>query len=172
MATLREGQVRGNERRRKLAGPRPESRAETLLASLRRQTWSVNHYRILGLDDFEEDVKAIRTAYRQLALAYHPDKMGRRDQQEVSTTLFKMINEAHALLSNREEKAKYDFETSSRRTRQQAYSCDDPDMASYAYGAYGYGFAREFAGRGRGSSFHRHRQAAGYGSSAYGTVLE
>lgn len=91
------------------------AKAERLLSTLRNQTWSICHYKVLGLKQFEEDSKKIKTAYRQLALVYHPDKMSQQDQEEVSTSLFKMINEAHNVLSSRKDKLEYDKE----RRRQQ-----------------------------------------------------
>jgi molecular chaperone DnaJ len=60
-----------------------------------------DYYKILGVEKgaSEEDIKS---AYRKLAHKYHPDKAGGDD------TMFKKINEAYQVLSNRERRAQYD----------------------------------------------------------------
>lgn len=60
-----------------------------------------DYYKILGITKTatEEDVKK---AYRRLAHKYHPDKSGGDEK------MFKKINEAYQILSNREKRAQYD----------------------------------------------------------------
>ncbi len=60
-----------------------------------------DYYKILGVDRgaSESDIKS---AYRKLAHKYHPDKAGGDDK------MFKRINEAYQVLSNREKRAQYD----------------------------------------------------------------
>lgn len=52
------------------------------------------YYHILGLPN-GADEKAIKKAYRKLALKYHPD----RNQSEEATKMFILINEAYAILT-------------------------------------------------------------------------
>ena len=61
-------------------------------------------YEVLGLDKSADDA-AIKKAYRQLAKKYHPDlNPGDKEAEEK----FKEVNEAYAVLSDPEQKSKYD----------------------------------------------------------------
>ena len=61
-------------------------------------------YAVLNVDR-DADAKEIKTAYRKLALKYHPDKNpGDADAEE----RFKQINEAYAVLSDPEKRTRYD----------------------------------------------------------------
>ena len=60
-----------------------------------------DYYKILGVER-NADEKEIKSAYRQLALKYHPDK--NPDSEEH----FKEINEAYEVLGDEEKRAKYD----------------------------------------------------------------
>ena len=63
-----------------------------------------DYYTILGVsrDASEEEIKK---AYRKLVLRYHPDRNHGNPEAEEK---FKEIAEAYTMLSNREERAKYD----------------------------------------------------------------
>lgn len=63
-----------------------------------------DYYEILGLDK-SADADAIKRAYRQLAKKYHPDLHPGDAEAEKS---FKEVNEAYSILSDPEQKAKYD----------------------------------------------------------------
>ena len=63
-----------------------------------------DYYELLGLGR-DADEKSIKSAYRKLALKYHPDRNpGDREAEE----RFKEINEAYAVLSDAEKRARYD----------------------------------------------------------------
>ncbi len=63
-----------------------------------------DYYDLLGVDRNADD-KALKGAYRKLALKYHPDRNpGDREAEE----RFKEINEAYAVLSDSEKRARYD----------------------------------------------------------------
>lgn len=61
-------------------------------------------YEVLGLEKGASDDE-IKKAFRKLAVKYHPDKNKGNEEAEEK---FKEINEAYQVLSNPEEKAKYD----------------------------------------------------------------
>lgn len=63
-----------------------------------------DYYEILGVDRRASEA-ALKKAYRQLALKYHPDKNPGEKRVEEH---FKEINEAYAILSDPEKRARYD----------------------------------------------------------------
>ena len=60
-----------------------------------------DYYKILGVEKTATDAD-IKSAYRKLAHKYHPDKSGGDEK------MFKKINEAYQVLSNKEKRAQYD----------------------------------------------------------------
>ncbi len=72
-----------------------------------------DYYKVLGVDR-QADEKEIKSAYRKLALKYHPDK--NPDSEEH----FKEINEAYEVLGDSDKRAKYDRLGSSYRTWERA----------------------------------------------------
>ena len=72
-----------------------------------------DYYKILGVNR-DADEKEIKSAYRQLALKYHPDK--NPDSEEH----FKEINEAYEVLGDPEKRSKYDRLGSSYRNWERA----------------------------------------------------
>jgi hypothetical protein len=69
-------------------------------ATLRQQT-AQNPYAVLGLDSTASP-QQVETAYRQLALQYHPDKQLTYGAQRKATTQFLKISKAYATLTNTE----------------------------------------------------------------------
>ena len=63
-----------------------------------------DYYEVLGVDKTADDA-AIKKAYRTLAKKYHPD-MNPGDKE--AEAKFKEVNEAYAVLSDAEKRAKYD----------------------------------------------------------------
>lgn len=63
-----------------------------------------DYYEVLGLDRSADDA-AIKKAYRSLAKKYHPDLHPGDAEAEAN---FKEVNEAYAVLSDADKKAKYD----------------------------------------------------------------
>lgn len=62
-----------------------------------------DYYEILGVPR-EADAKAIKDAFRTLALKYHPDRNKAPEAEE----RFKQIAEAYAVLSDPKKRAEYD----------------------------------------------------------------
>lgn len=71
-----------------------------------KQSKEKNYYKILGISRTATS-KEIKSAYRKLALQYHPDKVKDEDKEEAEKK-FHDIGEAYEVLSDEELKAKYD----------------------------------------------------------------
>lgn len=115
----------------------------------------VDYYKILGIEKkaSEADVKK---AYRKLARKYHPD-LNPNDKE--AERKFKQINEANEVLSNAENRKKYDsygkdwkhaeeFEKAGQRSRSQQ-SYQRPGSRQYSEGDFSDFFGSMFGG-GRG----------------------
>ncbi len=63
-----------------------------------------DYYKILGVNKSASE-KEIKRAYRKLALKYHPD---RNPGDKKAEEQFKLINEAYAVLSDKEKRRQYD----------------------------------------------------------------
>lgn len=64
-----------------------------------------DYYAILGVGRDADD-KAIKRAYRRLAMKYHPDRNPGKEQE--ANDKFKEINEAYAVLGDPEKRSQYD----------------------------------------------------------------
>ncbi|NLE07879.1 MAG: molecular chaperone DnaJ [Dehalococcoidales bacterium] len=62
-----------------------------------------DYYEVLGIEKNASDSE-IKTAYRKLAMQYHPD----RNHESGAEDKFKEVNEAYEILSNREKRDAYD----------------------------------------------------------------
>ena len=69
-----------------------------------KQSKEKNYYKILGVSR-TADKKAIKKAYRELALKWHPDKA---EDKEKAEKMFQDISEAYEVLSDEELRGKYD----------------------------------------------------------------
>jgi curved DNA-binding protein len=103
-----------------------------------------DYYGILGVsrDATEEEIKR---AYRRLALKYHPDRCSGDLESEER---FKEINEAYAVLGDRDKRREYDHFGPNRFSRR--YREDDLFRAfdfEAIFGEFGLRFDEDFAGR-------------------------
>ena len=83
-----------------------------------------DYYEVLGLNKSAGDAE-IKKAYRSLAKKYHPDMNPGDAEAEAK---FKEVNEAYAVLSDSEKKAKYD---------QFGHAAFDPAAGGGGYGGFG-----------------------------------
>ena len=103
---------------------------------------TVDYYELLGVSK-TADGKEIKSAYRKLALKYHPDRNpGDKEAEEQ----FKKINEAYAILSDEQKRAHYDrYGTADPQAQ---FSGDIFDIFSSVFGG-GFAGARPGAQRGQ-----------------------
>ncbi|HBK71185.1 MAG TPA: molecular chaperone DnaJ [Flavobacteriaceae bacterium] len=136
----------------------------------------INYYKILGIDKKASE-KEIKKAYRKLARKYHPDVNPENKEAEKK---FKEINEANEVLSNSENRKKYDqygkdwkhaeeFEKAKQQQhyQQQAYggqqgysSHSQEDFSDFFSSMFGGGFQQQ-SGRSKrfkGNDFHAELQ--------------
>ena len=98
-----------------------------------------DYYELLGVSR-ETNAGGIKTAYRKLALKYHPDRNpGDHEAEET----FKQLNEAYAVLSDPEKRSRYDRFGSADPQAQ--FSGDIFDIFSSVFGG---GFGGGFSGAG------------------------
>lgn len=114
----------------------------------------IDYYKLLGVDKNATDIE-IKKAYRKLARKYHPD-LNPNDNEAVQK--FKEINEANEVLSNPENRKKYDtygkdwqhaeaFEKAKQQQQYQGNQRQGPS-GDFSDGDYSDFFESIFGGRG------------------------
>ncbi len=116
-----------------------------------------DYYKILGVEKGVDD-KALKKAYRKLAMQYHPDR--NKDDKQAEEK-FKQISEAYAVLSDSEKRKQYDSFGAEGFERQ--YSSDDifrgADLGDILreFGIGGDAFGRMFGGGRTGRRTYAYR---------------
>jgi molecular chaperone DnaJ len=93
-----------------------------------------DYYELLGVDK-NATAKDIKASYRKLALQYHPDK---NPGDKAAEEKFKQINEAYAVLSDDQKRARYDRYGSA--DPQAHFTGDIFDIFNSVFGGGGFGF--------------------------------
>lgn len=75
-----------------------------------REAGKKDFYKILGVDKKASDDE-IKKAYKKLAMKWHPDRNSQATEEEKAKAdkMFKEINEAYTVLSDKEERRKFDL---------------------------------------------------------------
>ncbi|VEU37555.1 unnamed protein product [Pseudo-nitzschia multistriata] len=73
----------------------------------KKQFASDNYYTVLGLTKKAKE-KEIKSAYRKLALRFHPDKVKDGEDPEEAEDIFVRVSEAYSVLSDKEKRKIYD----------------------------------------------------------------
>ena len=76
-------------------------------SSSKKQFQSDDYYKVLSLSK-RATPKEIKSAYRKLALQYHPDKVKDGEDKEQAEKIFVKVSEAYAVLSDEKKKKVYD----------------------------------------------------------------
>ncbi|MGC1375192.1 MAG: DnaJ domain-containing protein [Anaerolineales bacterium] len=113
---------------------------------------SKDYYQILGVSH-NADADEIKSAYRKLAIRYHPDHNPNNPQAEVE---FKKINEAYQVLSRPSKRARYDrqYVRYDQQRAQYAQESARRDQPSQPYQQPRTAYARREGGSGASGNFH------------------
>lgn len=105
----------------------------------------VDYYKLLETDQNAGDAD-VKKAYRRAAFKFHPDKASSEDREE-NEKKFKLVGQAHAILSDPAKRQKYDAGWSAEEIDQGMQIGED---GSYGHGGHGANmddvFAHMFAG--------------------------
>ena len=113
-----------------------------------------DYYKILNLTEADKNLpwdefeKVLKKNYRNLCIQYHPDKQaGKSDAEKAEAeNMFKDINEANAVLSDKEKRQQYDMFGSAGGSNMGGFPNDD--LANLFRNMHsGFGFGDMFGGR-------------------------
>lgn len=128
------------------------------MTALREDLSADCYYKNLGLSKNASD-QEIKSAYRKLALKYHPDK--NTDSPEIASENFKKVSEAYDCLSDKNKREIFD--TYGKRGLDGgmgggggfggSHFINPDDIFRQFFGAHGGGFGDDFGGGGFGGGF-------------------
>jgi curved DNA-binding protein CbpA len=113
-----------------------------------------DYYNVLGLSR-SASPKEIKSAYRKLALKYHPDKVA-EEEKETAEDVFIKVSQAYSILSN-EEKRKV-FDKYGKNGLDALERGQDPEAAGFG------GFGGGGGGGGGGHNFHFSQGGGAHGN--------
>jgi hypothetical protein len=105
-----------------------------------------DYYAVLGVSKRAKP-KEIKSAYRKLALKYHPDKVS-NEEKESAEAKFVKVSQAYAILSDEKQKGVYD--KYGKRGLEALEKGMDPEEAGFGFGGGGGGGGK----RGGHGGFH------------------
>ena len=114
------------------------------------KTASDDYYAVLGVSK-NASSKEIKSAYRKLALKYHPDKVP-EEEKEKAEEIFVRVSEAYAILSDEDKRKVYDKHV--KNGLDVLERGIDPDEAGFGGGFGGGGFPGGGFQHGGGNTFH------------------
>jgi len=142
----------------------------------RKKEASDDYYAVLGVKKSAK-LKQIKSAYRKLALKYHPDKVAEEDREEANEKFIK-VNEAYAVLSDDEKRKVYDkYGKNGLDALEKGMDPEEAGFGGFGGGGNGFhGFQGDFGGgRGGGfdpfnvfNDFFQHDSSGGGGSFNFG----
>jgi curved DNA-binding protein CbpA len=118
--------------------------------SLRQNEASDDYYKVLGLSK-TASTKQIKSAYRKLALKYHPDKVPEEEKEEAENKFVK-VSEAYAVLSDDEKRKVYD--KYGKQGLELLERGMDPEAAGFGAGGGGFQGGGFPSGGGGSHTFH------------------
>eukprot|EP00567_Pseudictyota_dubia_P017145 CAMPEP_0197438400 /NCGR_PEP_ID=MMETSP1175-20131217/5410_1 /TAXON_ID=1003142 /ORGANISM="Triceratium dubium, Strain CCMP147" /LENGTH=532 /DNA_ID=CAMNT_0042968125 /DNA_START=366 /DNA_END=1964 /DNA_ORIENTATION=- len=122
-----------------------------------------DYYSVLGLRKSAKP-KDIKSAYRKLALKYHPDKVS-EDEKEEAEEKFVKVSEAYSVLSDEEKRGIYDkFGKNGLDAHEKG---QDPNMAGFGQGFGGGGGFPGGGFGGGGQQFHFNAGGGGGGRGGF-----
>ena len=99
-----------------------------------------DYYKILGVDSSASEAQ-IKKAYRKKALKWHPDKQnGTQEERDHAEKMFKDIGEAYGVLSDPQQKRRYDMGMDLEENE----GCDPSEMFNMFFGGDPFTSSRNF----------------------------
>ena len=124
----------------------------------KKQFQSDNYYTVLGLTKKAKQ-KEIKSAYRKLALKFHPDKIKDDEDKEEAETIFVKVSEAYSVLSDEKKRKIYDqYGKNGLDAHEKGH-----DPGSAGFGGFGGGSGGGFGGG--GFNFRQSSGGGGFGGA-------
>jgi len=127
-----------------------------------------DYYKILGVKKSAKP-KEIKSAYRKLALKYHPDKVEGEKEKEEAEKVFVKVSEAYSVLSDDEKRSVYDkYGKNGLDALERGQNPEEAGFGGGFPGGGGGGFGGGFPGGGGGGGGSQHTFHFGGGGGRRG----